>query len=46
MLNQTTYRLFLRTGINQTEFADGDIQNEVDLLQPIPVTPNVIDTQD
>jgi hypothetical protein len=48
-LNQTTYRLWLRTGINETGYAtDNDILAAIAALvsNTIPVTPNPIDKQD
>jgi hypothetical protein len=50
MLNQTTYRLYLRTEINQTGLtpAPAAINAAIAALvsNTIPVTPNPIDTQD
>jgi hypothetical protein len=49
-LNQTTYRLYLRTGINQTGYtpAPSAIDAAIAALPSnvIPVTPNPIDQQD
>jgi len=49
MLNQTTYRLYLRTEINQTGLSTGaDIDAAIAALvsNTIPVTPNPLDAQD
>jgi hypothetical protein len=49
MLNQTTYRLWLRNAINETGLADGPaIDAAIALLaiNVIPVTPNPVDQQD
>ena len=48
-LTQTTYRLYLRTGINQTGYTtDANITTALNALvaNVIPVTPNIFDTQD
>jgi hypothetical protein len=48
-LNQTTYRLYLRTAINQTGYAtDAAITAAIAALvaNVIPVTANVYDAQD
>ena len=48
-LNQTTYRLYLRTAINQTEFQSaGTLEAAVAALvaNVIPVAANPIDAQD
>ena len=48
-LNQTTYRLQLRTDINQTGYANGPAILAAIAALPsnvIPVTPNPIDKQD
>jgi hypothetical protein len=45
-LTQTTYRLYLRTGINQTGYTPDSVLTAalLALVPAIPVTPNVIDT--
>jgi hypothetical protein len=51
-LNQTTYRLYLRTGINQTGYTNITPTFFLDaalaalVANVIPVTPNPIDAQD
>jgi hypothetical protein len=48
-LTQTTYRLYLRTGINQTGYTtDANITTAIAALvaNVIPITANAIDTQD
>lgn len=51
-LNQTTYRLYLRTGINQTGYTNITPTFFLDAAiaalpsNVIPVTPNPIDKQD
>jgi hypothetical protein len=48
-LTQTTYRLYERTGINQTGYTDdAAITAALNALvaNVIPVTPNKLDTQD
>ena len=49
MLTQTTYRLWLRTAINQTGLANGPAILAAIAALPsnvIPVTPNPLDAQD
>jgi hypothetical protein len=46
MLNQTTYRLWLRTAINQTGLAANIIQSTVDTLATVAIVANPLDTQD